>query len=142
MLFDENAFQVLLPLKNAWSDSQITTPCNFASHSLLERAFSELLFCADMHVETRVVGQLSQPFTSLPAVRECPSLVLGVPPIPLTVVDVIEWLNADASSKEPKYLQLLGGLEDSVEDLINEVKTVSVMLGRKARFSRTESGFA
>ncbi|KAH7709811.1 hypothetical protein AAVH_22910 [Aphelenchoides avenae] len=122
-VFDEDIFEVLLPFKKTWRDGKLDAPEKFASTSLFERAFSELFFCHDMYVTTDI-QQLSQPFTSLPAVRECTSLDIVEPPSTLTAIDIIEWLNADASSEEPKRLEAnhheLGG---TVEDLIQLLKT-------------------
>lgn len=138
-VFDEDIFEVLLPFKKTWRDGKLDAPEKFASTSLFERAFSELFFCHDMYVTTDI-QQLSQPFTSLPAVRECTSLDIVEPPSTLTAIDIIEWLNADASSEEPKRLEAnhheLGG---TVEDLIQLLKTVS-MSRRKGIVRRGHAG--
>lgn len=92
-ILDEALLQVLLPLKDAWRHGSVDTPCYFASTSLCERAFSELLFCESMIVFLDIDGidrPLSQPFTSLPAVRECASLRIGRTPNPLSAVEIIE----------------------------------------------------
>ncbi|KAH7695756.1 hypothetical protein AAVH_37182 [Aphelenchoides avenae] len=124
LIFNEKIFDILLPLKDAWRDVyDFTTPSHFTSPTLLERAFSELFCCRRMDVVTGVKGQLSLPFTSLPAVRECTSLSIVRPPGPLSAVEVIEWLNVDVDSDEPRRLVMgahqLGG---SVENLVQQMK--------------------
>lgn len=127
MSFDEDIFEVLLPFKEAWRDGLLDTPWKFTSPSLFERAFSELFFCYDMYVITEGDQQLSQPFTSLPAVRECTSLEINDPPSAITVTELVEWLNADARSKEPKQLEISHyELNDTVENLVERLKTVSL----------------
>ncbi|KAH7696039.1 hypothetical protein AAVH_36893, partial [Aphelenchoides avenae] len=123
-VFDENIFNALLPVKDAWRDGGIDTPCYFVSLALFERTFRELLFCKSMFVITGVDGALSQPFLALPAVRQCSSLSVFRPPSPLTAAEIVEWLNADGRSNEPTFLQVgadeLGG---SVENLVEQLKT-------------------
>ncbi|KAH7704858.1 hypothetical protein AAVH_27943 [Aphelenchoides avenae] len=120
--FGEELLEVLLPLKDAWRDGRIETPCMFDSHSLLQRSFSELLFCSDMRVFTDVVGKLRQPFVSLPPVRECASLFLRTPN-PLNVAEMVEWLNLDAHSEGPKELHLgAHGLDGGVENFVQQLK--------------------
>lgn len=124
--FDENIFNVLLPLRDAWPDGHVETPRFFASPSLRERAFSELLFC-DFMIVASYDDQLSEPFTSLPAVRECTSLLVLQLPSRLTSAGILEWLDVDARSKKPKYLEMdYEGLDESVETSVQQLKTVGV----------------
>lgn len=127
--FDENVFNVLLPHKDAWRDAEVVTPSYFVSPSIFERAFSELFSCTAMYVDSYVHDQLSQPFVLLPAVRECTSLTIaGNPTSPITVAEIVEWLNLEARSKEPKWYETRGNDDfvDSVDDLLQHLKTVSV----------------
>lgn len=122
--FSENLFNVLLPFRDAWREGHIDTQSRFASRPLLERAFSELLFCKTLVVTgDGLEGQLYQCFLSLPAVRECTSLRILA--IPLNVAEVVEWLNVHARSKEPKRLEMYDtSLRDSVDNLVQQLKTV------------------
>lgn len=123
----QSTFDVLLPHKDDWRDGDISTPWHFASPSLFERAFRELLFCKSMEVIIGVEVVQSQPFLSLPAVRECTSLIISETPSRLAVAEVLEWLDAGTRSNEPKCLvtrsdKLAGG----VNDLIQQMKTVNI----------------
>ncbi|KAH7704857.1 hypothetical protein AAVH_27942, partial [Aphelenchoides avenae] len=117
--FDEDIFQVLLPFKDAWRDGRLITQRCTASASVLERAFSELFFCTDIFVDIDLHGEISQPFLSLPAVRECASLYIIRLPIQLTSDEIFEWVYADARSKKPKLLEL--GEEQLVDDAMDFV---------------------
>lgn len=105
------------------------SPYCFSSKSLAERAFSELLFCKKMTVANGVIGRLRQPFLSLPSVRECATLLLHTPqhpfPIQIAVAKILQWLNADVHSNEPKRLEMeQRSLGDSTENLVQRLKTV------------------
>ncbi|KAH7709812.1 hypothetical protein AAVH_22911 [Aphelenchoides avenae] len=120
--FCEELFEMLLPLKDAWRLARLETPCNFRSHSVLQRAFSELFFCRDMRLFTNLVGKLREPFVSFPPVRECASLFLRTPN-PVTVAELVEWLNLDAHSKGPKELHVAdSGLDGGVENFVQLLK--------------------
>lgn len=122
-------FEALLPHVDAWRDGFIETPRYFNPQSLSERAFSELLFCKKMTVVSGVIGQLGQPFISLPAIRECTWLRLYTPrtPVPLAVGEILEWLKADARSNEPKVLEMgHQTLNDSIDDFVQQLQTVGV----------------
>ncbi|KAH7719453.1 hypothetical protein AAVH_13127 [Aphelenchoides avenae] len=124
MLFDEDVFDVLLPLKQAWRNGRIRTPRSFASPLLCGRAFRELLFCRSMFVFIDDRFPTSQPFLSRPAVRECTWLNVCHAPSSLRVAEVIEWLNVDSRSKERKRLHVSGNeLGDSVANLVQQLKT-------------------
>lgn len=124
---DENLLNFLLAVKNAWRDGHVETPYYFASQSVRERAFSELLFCKSLDVKTENDGnRLSQPFLSFPAVRECTLLRVFWPPCPLTVAEIVDWLNVVSRSTEPKRFDIHhSDLHDSVENLVQQLKTVS-----------------
>lgn len=125
--FDEKLFEVLLPFADAWRNGYVDVRCGFASPSLLERAYNELLLCKRMFVYVRVDGQLSQPFTSLLAIRECTLLRVLRPPSPLGMEEILVWLNVDARSKEPKRFRLCASaLADSIGNLVQLLKTVGV----------------
>lgn len=126
---DEALLQALLPLKDVWRHASVRSPVYFASTSLCERTFNELLFCERMcvFVDIRELGEPSQPFMSLRAVRECTSLSIGRPPTPLSAVEIIEWLKADARYSEPKRLGISHwAIRDGVENLVDNLKTVSL----------------
>lgn len=124
--FDENLFQLLLPLKDAWRNGFVETPYSFASQLLFERAFNELLFCKSMFIIIDDDFQLGQSFLSLPAVRECTLLRILHPPSPLAVAEILGWLNADGRSAESKLLEMCDDeLGDSVDNLVQRLKTVS-----------------
>ncbi|KAH7698543.1 hypothetical protein AAVH_34362, partial [Aphelenchoides avenae] len=117
---DESIFDVLLPLKDAWRDGRLTTPVKFASHSLCERAFNELLFCEIMVVMPNV----DRPsFLALPSVRDCTSLhILNCSKY--KVSEILGWLKSDARSKEPKRLKMYQAeLNDIVDNLVQRLKT-------------------
>lgn len=121
---------MLLPLKDAWRDARFLTPPNFASQSLFERAFRELLFCKTICVITDVGGQA---LLSLPAVCKCTSLRIFRPPSgpSWTLADMLAWLYVDAYSKEPKWLDIAHyALGDSFEHIVQQLKAVSVRLGK------------
>lgn len=124
--FDENLLNVLLPHKDAWGDGHVDTPSYFASSSVCERAFCELLFCKSMNVNTDRDDQLTQAFLSLPAVRQCTLIRVYNSPRPLTVPEVVDWLSVDARSKEPKTFEIFRSeLDESVENLVQQLKTVA-----------------
>lgn len=78
-----------------------------------------------MSVITGVDGQLTPPFTSFPAVRECTTLYVLLPPRRLTVAEILEWLAVDARSKQPKRLEMVDmDLGDSVGYLVQQLKKV------------------
>lgn len=58
-----------------------------------------------MHVNIAFHGQLSKPFFSLPLVRKCTYLDITLLLSPLTIAEILGWLNVDARSKEPKWLE-------------------------------------
>ncbi|KAH7711393.1 hypothetical protein AAVH_21297 [Aphelenchoides avenae] len=122
MFLDKYMFDLLLPVKDAWRDGHVYVPRCCSSQSLFERAFSELFFCKSMQVSIPVV-ELSQPFLSHPAIRECTSLDIAELSRPLLTLEIVEWLHVDARSKEPKSLEMsYDVLGDSVEDLVEQLK--------------------
>lgn len=128
---DDQLFDILLPHKDAWRNGHVQTPDSFEAPSLFERAFSGLLFCKSMFVSTELDGQLNRPFLSLPAVRTCTSLDVFRPPRPLSVVEVIDWLNVGAHSKEPKRLEVHeDGLGDSAEKLVEDLTKVGLRVAK------------
>lgn len=130
---EHSKFEGTYPHKDAWTNGLVDVPGNFASLSLFERSFSQLFFCESLLVETDAQNQLSQPFTSLPAVRQCTSLEILQLSSPLTVAEVLEWLHVEADSGEPKLLKMdEDGLGDRVENLVHEMKTVSIGKGEES----------
>ncbi|KAH7701413.1 hypothetical protein AAVH_31454, partial [Aphelenchoides avenae] len=77
-----------------------------------------------MFVNNDAHGPLRRPLLSLPAIRECTSLDIFRPPSPLTVPEIIEWLNVDSRSDAPKCLDVgADHFSDSVDELLEHLKT-------------------
>ncbi|KAH7694631.1 hypothetical protein AAVH_38319, partial [Aphelenchoides avenae] len=69
-------------------------------------------------------GLLRQPFMSLPVVRECTFVRILLPPGPVSVAEILDWLKVDAGSNEPKHFEVVDyQLLDSVENLVQNLKT-------------------
>lgn len=122
----EELFNILLPHSEAWRSGRVESPREFATPTLFESVFSELLFCKRMHVAT-FECPLDRPFLSLPAVRECSELHVERAHRNLTLTEVTEWLNVDSTSSEPRRMRVSSDVCDFVvTDLLHLLKAVGV----------------
>ncbi|KAH7715681.1 hypothetical protein AAVH_16924 [Aphelenchoides avenae] len=118
----EELFNILLPHSEAWRSGRVESPREFATPTLFESVFSELLFCKRMHVAT-FECPLDRPFLSLPAVRECSELHVERAHRNLTLTEVTEWLNVDSTSSEPRRMRVSSDVCDFVvTDLLHLLK--------------------
>lgn len=133
---DDELINALLPIKSSWANAVLDLDCRYASAAVLERAFNELFLCRGMELKFRDTGrfELSQPFFSLTAVRDCTKLeIYGKAQYPVEATALCEWLHTEkkwddenlASKKTTKVLRLYETAVNDVNELLDLLKAVS-----------------
>ncbi|KAH7712269.1 hypothetical protein AAVH_20398 [Aphelenchoides avenae] len=104
---DEALFEKLLPHAACLRDAVCRVPWNFASQELVTRAFAELFFAREIHLDDRlcVAGSgdfwgYTGNFVELPCVQHCRLLGLGSADLLLRIRDqLIHWLSSGGPKK-------------------------------------------
>lgn len=138
---NEALFDLLVPFKEAWSNSIVTSPSAFANQKIFERSFSTLLFCKELSVATKPYAPTGQSLLQYPTVRNCWTLRVLLSPHALSPMDIVDWLHCERATSGSKTLGIdCDALLGTVKELMEMLKEVCLIFTQGSRESTNTPG--